>query len=279
MGTTRDKMMQDLEMADYAQGTRDAYLAAARDFVAFHWLPAEQMGQDEVRQFVGNLLKVRKLSAGRVKQYLAGIRFLYVKTLGRPEAVSFICFPKQPDRLPVVLGMPEVRALLRTLLVPKYRVLVATLYATGMRISEVCRMKTSDVDAARGVIRVLGKGNKERLVMLSPRLLLVLRTYWKLQRPAAPYLFTDDTGKALDPGPVRKALAKASAQAGLDKHVTPHVLRNSFATHLLENGTDLRTIQVLLGHASIRSTTIYTRVSAAMIAQTKSPLDRLLQTG
>jgi len=279
MGNVRDKMMQDLDMAGYAQGTCEAYLGAARDFVAFHWRSAEEMGQDEVRQFVGNLLKVRKLSAGRVKQYLAGLRFLYVKTLGRAEAVSFICWPKQPDRLPVVLGMPEVRALLRALQVPKYRVLAATLYATGMRVSEVCRMKTTDIDAARGVIRVLGKGNKERLVMLSPRLLTVLRTYWKMERPTAPYLFTGDNGKPLDPKPIRKALAKASAKAGIEKHVTPHVMRNTFATHLLENGTDLRTIQVLLGHASIRSTTIYTRVSATLIARTQSPLDRLLQTG
>ena len=140
-------------------------------------------------------------------------------------------------------------------------------------------MKVTDIDAARGVIRVIGKGNKERLVMMSPRLLLVLRTYWKLVRPARPYLFTNDDGRPMNPKSVSKALTKAAVEAGIAKHVTAHVLRHSFATHLLEHGTNLRTIQVLLGHSSIRSTTIYTQVSAATIAKTKSPLDQLLPTG
>lgn len=279
MGTTRDRMMQDLQFGGYAKGTCEAYVAAAREFVAFHWRPAEQMGQDEVRQFVGNLLNVRKLSAGRTKQYLAALKFLYVKTLGRPEAVSFICWPKQPQRLPTVLGMTEVRALLDALESPKHRVLATTLYATGMRVTEVCNLKTSDIDAERKVIRVLGKGNKERMVMLSPRLLTVLRTHWKQERPTAPYMFTGDNGQPLDPASVRKALAHAERKAGIGKHVTPHVLRNTFATHLLENGTDLRTIQVLLGHGSIRTTTIYTRVSEIMIGRTTSPLDRLPKAG
>lgn len=279
MGTTQDKMMQDLQLASYAKGTQEAYLGAAREFVRFHWRSPEEMGQSEVRQFVGYLFNVREISVGRIKQYLAALRFLYAKTLGRPDAVSFICWPKQPQRLPVVLAICEVFALLRALRVAKYRVLAATMYATGMRVSEVCRMKTSDIDATRGVIRVLGKGNKERLVMMSPRLLLILRTYWKLVRPAHPYLFTNDDGRPMSPTSVTEALKKAAVEAGIAKHVTSHVLRHSFATHLLEHGTDLRTIQVLLGHASIRSTTIYTHVSAATIAKTKSPLDQLLPTG
>jgi len=279
MGTTQDKMMQDLQLASYAKGTQEAHLGAAREFVRFHWRSPEEMGQSEVRQFVGYLFNVREISVGRIKQYLAALRFLYAKTLGRPDAVSFICWPKQPQRLPVVLAICEVFALLRALRVAKYRVLAATMYATGMRVSEVCRMKTSDIDATRGVIRVLGKGNKERLVMMSPRLLLILRTYWKLVRPAHPYLFTNDDGRPMSPTSVTEALKKAAVEAGIAKHVTSHVLRHSFATHLLEHGTDLRTIQVLLGHASIRSTTIYTQVSAATIAKTKSPLDQLLPTG
>ena len=277
MGATRDKMMEDLQRAGYAKPTQYMYLAAARDLVAYHWIPAEQMGQDEVRQFVGYLFHVRKLSPGRIKQHLAAFKFLFARTLGRPDAVSFICWPKQPERLPVALGMSEVRTIIEALEVAKYRVLVTTLYATGMRIGECCQLKTSDIDSARGVIRVCGKGNKERLVMMSPRLLMILRTFWKLERPAAPYLFTDDNGQPVRAEAVRKAMAKACYKAGITKRVTPHVLRHSFATHLLENGTDLRTIQVLLGHASIRSTAIYTRVSTAMIARTASPLDKLQQ--
>lgn len=275
MGVTRDRMMQDLELGGYAESTRERYLAVAAAFVAFFWRPAEQLGADEVRQFIGYYLKVRKVGPGRLKQVLAALRFLYAKTLGRPDAVSFICWPKQPQRLPVVLGMTEVRALLRALREPKYRVLACVLYATGMRVSELCRMQTKDIDAAQGVIRIQGKGGKERLVMMSPRLLAILRAYWLLVRPQAPYLFSND-GKPLQPPAVRKALAVASMEAGIDKHVTPHVMRHTFATHLLEGGTDLRTIQVLLGHGSIRSTSIYTRVSPERIARTRSPLDRLL---
>jgi integrase len=210
MGITQDRMMQDLELGDYAESTRSQYLAIARAYVAFFWRPAEELGADEVRQFIGYYLKVRKVGPGRLKQVLAALRFLYAKTLGRPQAVSFICWPKQPQRLPVVLGMTEVRALLRALREPKYRVLACLLYATGMRVSEVCRTQTKDIDAAQGVIRIRGKGRKERLVMMSPRLLAILRAYWRLVRPNAPYLFTTD-GKPLQPPAVRKALAKATA--------------------------------------------------------------------
>ena len=162
---------------------------------------------------------MRKLGAGRIKQYLAALRFLYAKTLGRPEAVSFICWPKQPQRLPAVLAICEVFALLKALRVAKYRVLAATLYATGMRVSEVCRMKVTDIDAARGVIRVIGKGNKERLVMMSPRLLLVLRTYWKLVRPARPYLFTNDDGRPMNP--------KRHRRSHLDRQVSSRLIRSA----------------------------------------------------
>lgn len=279
MGITRDRMMQDLEAGGYAEGTQTTYLGVAREFAIFFWRSPEQMGQDEVRQFVGYLRNVRRLSAGRMKQYMAALKFLYGKTLGRPDVVSFICWPKQPSRLPTVLSIVEVLALLEALECVVYRVMAMTMYATGMRISEVCRMRTTDIDASRGVIRVIGKGNKERLVMMSPRLLAVLRAYWKEQRPTGPYLFVGADAKPVHASAVRTALAKASKRAGIPKHVTPHVLRHSFATHLLDNGTNLRTIQVLLGHASIKSTTIYTKVSATLIARTRSPLDQLPPSG
>ena len=142
-------------------------------------------------------------------------------------------------------------------------------------------METHDIDAARGVIRVRrGKGGKERLVMLSPRLLLILREYWKQERPPAPYIFgSKRTGRPISRDAAQEAVRHAARAAKLDKHVTPHVLRHSFATHLLENGTDLRTIQVLLGHANIRTTTVYARVSTGLIKAAQSPLDRLRGAG
>jgi site-specific recombinase XerD len=153
------------------------------------------------------------------------------------------------------------------------------LYGTGLRISEACQLQTGDIDAERGVIHVRnGKGGKERLVCLSPQLLKLLRLYWQAERPAAPWMFTSRNGGPLRRKSLGGALTQAAKRAGIDKRVTPHTLRHCFATHLVEQGTELRVIQVLLGHASIRSTTMYAQVSAGMIAKTQSPLDMLPRT-
>jgi site-specific recombinase XerD len=182
--------------------------------------------------------------------------------------------------VPVVLSEREVLVLLEGLHSPKYRVFFTLLYATGMRLTEACSLQTTDIDGQRGVIRVRRcKDGRERLVMLSPRLLEMLRAYWRFARPPAPYVFTAKTGKALNPEVARSALKAAAQSAGLRKKVTPHVLRHTFATHLLEHGVDIRIIQVLLGHMSIRTTARYTRVSAEMIARTVSPLDHLPRAG
>jgi site-specific recombinase XerD len=150
------------------------------------------------------------------------------------------------------------------------------IYATGLRMSEACRLETQDIDAARGVVHVRhGKGGRGRMVMLRPRLLATLREHWRAERPQSPWLFASQWGGPINPNTARKALRRAAESAGLTKRVTPHVLRHSFATHLLEQGTDLRVIQVLLGHSSIATTTRYVRVSAALIAATASPHDLL----
>lgn len=276
MGQLRDRMMHDLELAGYMPGTRLRYLNAIRDFAAHFRRSPGQMGADDVRAWVGWLTKEAGIGPQRIRQHLAALKFLYTKTLWKPEAVSFLSWPKDPQRLPTVLAGGEVERLLTALQRPKYRVFFTTVYATGLRVSEACRLETRDIDAARGVIHVRqGKGQKERFVMLSPRLLSILRTYWSVERPPAPWLFASSAGRCLNADMARKALKLAAQMAGIDKKVTPHVLRHSFATHLLDGGTDLRVIQVLLGHSSIKSTTRYARVSTELIAKTKSPLDRL----
>jgi integrase/recombinase XerD len=278
MSTLREKMMQDLKLAGYAPKTQRTYLDAVGDLAKFCWSPAE-LGQDQVRAWVDRLTK-SKVGPQRLRQHFAALRFLYGKTLGHPELVAFLSWPRDPDRLPTVLSAEQVDRLLKALELPKYRVFFTTVYATGMRLGEACRLQTSDIDAARGVIHVRGgKGGKERLVMLSPRLLAILRAYWRQERPTAPYVFTSRTGRPLSADVARKALKKACAKAKVGKKVTPHTLRHSFATSLLENGAELRVIQVLLGHASIRSTTRYARVSAGLVKKTKSPLERLPKTG
>ena len=275
----RNKMMQDLRLAGYALKTQKTYLECIGLFAQFCWEPA-QADQEGVRAWVAQLEK-SKVGPQRLRQHFAALKFLFGKTLARPEQVAFLSWPKDPKRLPTVLSASQVSALLGALESPKYRVFFTTLYATGLRLKEACHLKTTDIDAARGVIHVrLAKGGKERLVMLSPKLLVILRAYWKQERPAAPYLFPTKTKKPLDPDMARRVLHRAAAAAGLNsKQVTPHVLRHSFATELLESGADLRVIQVLLGHDNIQTTTRYARVSAALISKAKSPLDRLPKTG
>lgn len=277
MTTLREKMMQDLKLAGYAPKTQSLYLDAIGDLARFCWSPAE-LGQEQVRAWVQRLTE-SKVGPQRLRQHFAALKFLYGKTLGRPELVSFLSWPTDPDRLPVVLSELQVQRLLEALESPKYRVLFTTIYATGLRVNEACHLKVDQIDAARGVILVRGKGNKERLVMLSPRLLAILRAYWRQERPRLPHLFTSRTGRPQNADYARVVLKKACAKAKLGKKVTPHTLRHSFATHLLESGEDLRVIQVLLGHANIQSTTRYARVSAGLIKKTKSPLERLPKTG
>ncbi len=275
MLTVHDKMAQDLELAGYALRTREAYLASVRDLEVFHGGAVADLNHDQIREWVRHLVGLGR-SPQRLRQHFAAIKFLYARTLGRPSATAFLSWPTARERMPVVLSSAEVMSLLDALRQPKYRVFFALVYATGMRLAEACHLQTSDIDGGRGVIRVrCSKGGRERFVMLSPRLLATLRAYWRFARPVAPYLFTARTGKPLHPEVARNALTAAASAAGLRKRVTPHVLRHSFATHLLERGVDIRIIQVLLGHMSIRTTARYTRVSADVIASTVSPLDLL----
>jgi integrase/recombinase XerD len=277
MTMLKDRMMQDLKLAGHALKTQKTYMECIGLFAQFCWSP-EQADQAQVRAWVEKLQK-SQVGSQRLRQHFAALKFLYGKTLARPEQVAFLSWPKDPKRLPKVLTEEQVSKLLEALESPKYRVFFTTLYATGLRLREASYLETGDIDAARGVIHVRqGKGNRERLVMLSPRLLAILRAYWKQERPEKPYLFPTKAGKPLDPDFARRVLHKAANAAGLKK-VTPHVLRHSFATHLLDGGTDLRVIQVLLGHGSIKTTTRYARVSTALLSKTKSPLDRLRKTG
>lgn len=281
MTQLRKRMMQDLDLGGYSPKTKKTYVESIAIFAKFHAKSPDKLGQPEVRAWVDHLCKQRpKLSAQRLRQHFAALRFLYGKTLGRPEVTAFLSWPKDAEKLPEVLTEEQVHGLLGAFTSARMRVFFMTVYAAGLRISEASQLETRDVDAARGVIHVRkGKGRKERLVMLSPRLLVILRAYWKQERPAAPWLFAGKTGNHINRDVARGAFHKARARAKLGRKATPHTLRHSFATHLLEAGTDLRVIQILLGHDSIRSTTRYTRVSAGMVAKTKSPLDRLKKTG
>ena len=276
MGKIRDRMAQDLVMASYAPGTQTQYLSAASRFVRRFKRSPELMGQEELRTHVAEL-GASGIGASWLKVNIAGLKFLYGKTLGRPSEVAWMSWPRAPKGLPRVLAMTEVVALLGAMRTPLYRMVALVMYGAGLRISEAVALEVSDIDAARGVIRVRrGKGHKPREVMLSPKLLVSLRTYWRAARPALPYLFpSPKTKKPVPDDTVRAAMRRARLEAGIKKHTTPHMLRHSFATHLLEGGTDVRVIQHLLGHADVSTTMRYTRVSTAMVAKTTSPLETL----
>jgi len=274
-----EQMGADLELAGYAERTRATYLRAVEALAIFHGRSPAVMGQPELREWVGHLAG-RGLSAQRRRQHHAALRFLYARTLGRPELTAFLSWPRDSERLSPVLAPAEIERLLRTLRVPKYRVFFTLLYATGLRLREACLLETRDIDAVRGIIRVRhGKGRQERVVMLSVRLLGILRAYWRFERPSAPWLFASSRGTPLNAEVARRALKRAAAELGLAVHVTPRLLRHCFATHLLEAGTDLRVIQALLGHRSIRTTARYARVSTELISRTESPIDWLQSVG
>jgi site-specific recombinase XerD len=234
-----------------------------------------ELGELAIKQFLGHLALVGT-GPEMLKMHVAGLKFLYGVTLDRPNVAKRIPWPKVPQKKPDILSGSEVAKLLKAVrsLVPKMA--LTTAYGAGLRVSEACRLKVEDIDGKRKLIHVrCGKGGKDRYVMLADRLLEGLREYWVRVRPEG-WLFPGATeGRPLSPDAVRKALERATKATKLKKRVTAHALRHAFATHLLESGTDIRIIQVLLGHASIRTTARYTQVSNKLIASTKSPLDLL----
>jgi integrase/recombinase XerD len=269
-------MKADLKLRRYRASTIATYLACARRFVAYHQRPPEEMGEPEVRQFLVHMID-RRASAANQKMHVAAIRFLYGVTLDRPELAVRLPWPRMPMRkLPDILDRSEVEQILDAVESLKHRGILMTAYAAGLRIREACSLKTTDIDSTRGLIHVRdGKRGRDRFVMLSPRLLTFLRQYWKQTRPTGPHLFPGRiAGRPMTLTAVRLALSKAVARTGIKKRVTPHVLRHSFATHLLEAGEDIRVIQRLLGHGSIRTTAHYTQVSQRHVGRTQSPLDR-----
>lgn len=277
MGVIQDRMVEDLRLKGYAESTRREYLRCSRGFVRHFMRAPDELGADDVRAFLVHLLDEGKSASVR-KMYTAAIRFLYVVTLKRPEVVADLLYPKVPIKLPEILSGTEVLRLFAAMESAKYRTAMKVAYGTGLRSSEVCRLEVSDIDSKRMVVRVrAGKGAKDRYTMLPEQLLWVLRAYWKATRPAGPYLFPSrmKPTEPMSPSSLVVAVRKAATAAGITKDVTPHTLRHTFATHLLAMGADIRQIQVVLGHNSIKTTARYAHMSKRHIAAVASPLDLL----
>lgn len=276
MGQLRHRMEEDLRLRCYRPGTREEYLRCARHFAAHFGRSPTGMGESEVRAFLLHLLEAGK-HPSVLKMHVAALKFLYGVTLSRPEEVVRLPWPKVRRPLPDILSGSEVGRLLAAVTSRKYRMVLTAAYGAGLRVSEACSLSVTDIDSARRLVHIRdGKRGRDRYVMLPERLLAALREYWRAERLTGLRLFPGrGPGRCVSPEAVRDALRKAVAACGLTKRVTVHSLRHAFATHLLEDGTDLRTIQELLGHNSIRTTVGYLHVSAARIARTRSPLDLL----
>jgi integrase/recombinase XerD len=276
MTPLRRRMIDDMTLRNFTPATIEAYVRCVARFARHFRASPDLLGPEQVRAYLLHLLQERHVSLSYYKLTRCALRFFYRETLGRDDVPQSLAPVKQPRTLPVVLGPDELARFFAAITNLKHRALLMTAYAAGLRVSEVTRLRVQDIDSARMVIRVRhGKGQKDRYVMLSPRLLEVLRAYWKAARPGD-FLFPGAAAdRPLTTGSVRKVCYRARRAAGLDKHVTVHTLRHSFATHLLESGTDLRTIQVLLGHHSFSTTARYVHVATASLPSTRSPFDRL----
>jgi integrase/recombinase XerD len=275
MSPLRRRMIEDMTVRNLSPATQRSYLNAVSKFSRYFGRSPDRLGLEDVRAFQVHLVAIGT-SWPALNQIVCALRFFYGVTLGHTVVPERISYAREPRKLPVVLSAEEVARFLEAIPCLKTRTALTTVYAAGLRVSEVVLLKIADIDSQRMVIRVeQGKGGKDRYVMLSPQLLRILRSYWRLTRPKR-WLFPGrDEERPLDQQVLHAACRSARKAVGLSKPVTVHTLRHTFATHLLENGADVRVIQVLLGHASLASTARYTQVATKMISSTPSPLDRL----
>ena len=274
-------MLEELQRRNFSEHTIRYYIRTVEDFARRFNCPPDRLGPRHIREYQAELFQKRKLSPGTVTNRLAALRFFYIKTLKKAWSIAETPYPKKQHRLPTILSQEEVARLIDAARTPFHRTLLMTLYATGLRCAELTRLKVSDVDSQRMVIHVRGgKWGKDRDVMLSPKLLAELRKHWhRLRRKPSEWLFPSNrwhTGDhPIDTKTPRYACQHAAKRAGLKKAVHPHMLRHCFATHLLEAGADLRTIQILLGHHDLKETSVYLHLSQRHLRATPSPLDSL----
>jgi len=276
MDTLRERMLKDLQLKGITPRTQKKYLREVTNLSHYFGKSPEELGEEEVKEYLLHLLEDKKLSRGTYKNYAAGIKFLYTTTLNRAEVVEKIRYPKALKKLPVVLDLAEIKAILSATENLKHRALLTITYSAGLRISEAACLKVTDIDSKRMMVRVQqGKGGKDRYSILSHNALELLRRYWRQYRPKQ-WLFEGQIeGTHIGLTAIRNIFLEAKKRAGITKPASPHTLRHSFATHLIEAGTSLHHVQLLLGHRSPTTTTVYLHVSKMNLAQVCSPLDSI----
>ena len=273
MTPLRRKMIEDLQIRQYAPGTQKGYLWCVARFAQHFGRSPDQLGPDDVRAFFVHLVNEAKVSHGMLCRYVSALRFLYKVTLQKPWDPEKIPCPRPEKHLPEIPSREEILRLLGCVPNLKHRAILMTCYAAGLRVSEAVRLKPTDIDSARMVLYVRqGKRRKDRVVPLSKTLLELLRAYYRAVHPRD-WLFPGRYGRHLSVRVAQHALERARRTSGVKRRMTVHTLRHGFATHLLEAGTNLRTLQLLLGHASLRTTTVYAHVSTRELLAVTSPLD------
>jgi integrase/recombinase XerD len=265
---------------NYSHRTAKTYVGIVREFAKFFLQPPDKLGPEQIRQYQAHLFQAKKLAPATVSQYVSALRFLFVKTLRRHFLAEYIPFPKSRKPLPTVLSPEEVTRLIDAACNLYHRTLLMTLYSTAVRRAELCRLKVQDIDSQRMMIRIhQGKGGRDRDVPLSPKLLETLRVYWRWMQPQT-FLFPGTVKGVRADVPITAnvvwlACQQAAQRAGITKRISPHSLRHSCASHLLEAGADLRTIQVLLGHSRLEHTLVYLHLSPKHLQAIPNPLDAL----
>ena len=276
MTPLRRRMSEDMQLRNFAPETQRNYIYHVKGLALFYQTSPEHLDLEDIRAYQLHLLNERHHSAPAVNQFVSAVRFLYQVTLDTTWPEKALPRVRVPHKLPVVLSPAEVDAFFQHVGTLRYRAALMTAYGAGLRVSEVVRLKISDIDSARGLLRVeQGKGRKDRYAMLSPRLLKVMRAWWRVER-SPDWLFPGSKpGHHMDPAMLQLVCGQAAELAGIAKRVRVHTLRHSFATHLLDQGIDLRVIQELLGHTRIDTTARYAQVSPRLVSVTRSPLDQL----
>ena len=276
MTPLRQRMLEDLQIRNYSPTTIRIYLQAIAVFSKHFGKPPDQLGAEHIRLYQLFLIKEKKVALPTFIQVVCALRFFYTHTLNRKVAIERIPFPRRERKLPLILSREEVQKLLEAPRNLRHRTLLAILYGCGLRVAEATQLKVSDIDSTRHVLKVrCGKGRRDRQTLLPAKLLELLRLYWRNQRPTDWLFPGPDTRQPISPKSAYLACRKAAQQAGISKPIHPHSLRHAFATHLLEAGVNLRTIQILLGHANLETTARYLQVADVSVRSTVSPLDSL----
>jgi len=275
MTPLRKRYLEDMGIRNLAKTTQKSYVSAVSRLAKHYRRSPEELNEAEVRKYLLWLVEEKKVKPSTFRQDISALRFLYTVTLNREWMIHHLPYPRFSKKLPEVLSREEVKRLIKGARNLRDRALLSTAYSTGARAKEVMALRLTDIDRAQRLIHIrCGKGGKERRALLSKKLLKLLEEYWREYKPKE-YLFSNAGGEPLAVSVLQKLCKDAATRAGINRRVYPHILRHSFATHLLESGTDIRTVQVLLGHSQIVTTAGYLKVTTHQLQGIKNPLDVL----